>query len=71
MTYASYLIHPMLQLYIILMLEKFNMAMPFYSPYFFILFIALVLYLSRIIFLRFEKPMQDFIRLRNSALQKS
>jgi peptidoglycan/LPS O-acetylase OafA/YrhL len=71
MTYSSYLIHLPLQLFIILMLEKLNITMPFYSPYFFILFIALVLYLSRIIFLRFEKPMQDFIRLRNSALQKS
>lgn len=47
------------------------MAMPFYSLYFFILFIALVLSLSRIIFLRFEKMMQVFIRLQNSALQKS
>ena len=71
MTDSSYLIHPMLQLFIILMLEKFNIAMPIYSPYLFILFIALVLRLSRNIFLRFEKPMQDFIHLRNSALQKS
>jgi len=71
MTYSSYLIHLPLQLFIVLMLEKLNIALPFYSIYFFILFIALVLCLSRIIFLRFEKPMQDFIRLRNSALQKS
>jgi len=71
MTYSSYLIHLPLQLFIVLMLEKLNIAMPFYSSYFFILFIALVLYLSRIIFLRFEKPMQDFIRLRNSAVQKN
>jgi peptidoglycan/LPS O-acetylase OafA/YrhL len=71
MTYSSYLIHLPLQLFIVLMLEKLNIALPFYSIYFFILFIALVLCLSRIIFLRFKKPMQDFIRLRNSALQKS
>jgi len=51
------------------MLEKFNMAVPFYPPYFFILFIALVLWLFKIIFLRFEKLMQDFIRLQNIALQ--
>lgn len=71
MTYSSYLIHLPLQLFIVLMLEKLNIAMPFYSPYFFILFIVLVLCLSRIIFLIFEKPMQDFIRLRNSAHQKN
>jgi hypothetical protein len=71
MTDASYLIHPMLQLFIILMLEKFNIAMPIYSPYLFILSIPLVLCLFQNIFLRFEKTMQDFIHLRNSALQKS
>ncbi|MFZ4379762.1 MAG: acyltransferase family protein [Polynucleobacter sp.] len=71
MTYSSYLIHLPLQLCIVLMLGALNIAMPFYSPYFFILYMALVLCLSRLIYLRFEKPMQDFIRLRASGLKKT
>ncbi len=71
MTDSSYLIYLPLQLFIILMLEKFNIAMPIDSPYLFILSIPLVLCLFQNIFLRFEKTMQDFIRLQNSALQKS
>jgi len=70
MTYASYLIHLPLQLFIVLLLGALNIVIPFYSPYFFIFYIALVLCLSRIIYLRYEKPMQDFIRLRASNLKK-
>lgn len=71
MTYSSYLIHLPFQLFTVLMLGAFNIAVPFYSPFFFILYLAFVLGLSRIIYLRFEKPMQDFIRLRASILKKA
>jgi len=71
MTYSSYLIHLPLQLLIVLMLGALNIAIPFYSPYFFIFYMVLVLYLSRIIYLKYEKPMQDFIRLRASNLKKA
>lgn len=70
MTYSSYLIHLPMQLLIVLMLAALDIAIPFYSPYFLILYMALVLCLSRIIYLRFEKPMQDFIRLRTAGLRK-
>ncbi|MBU3631619.1 acyltransferase [Polynucleobacter sp. AP-Melu-500A-A1] len=70
MTYSSYLIHLPLQLLVVLMLGALNIAMPFYSSYFFIFYMALVLCLSRIIYLKYEKPMQDFIRLRASNLKK-
>ncbi len=68
MTYSSYLIHLPFQLFMVLLLGALNIAIPFYSPYFFTLYLALVLCLSRFIYLRFEKPMQDFIRLRAKAL---
>jgi len=71
MTYSSYLIHLPLQLFIVLILGAFGIAIPFYSPYFFIFYIALVLYLSRVTYLRYEKPMQDFIRLRAYKSKKS
>jgi peptidoglycan/LPS O-acetylase OafA/YrhL len=70
MTYSSYLIHLPLQLLIVLMLGALNITIPFYSSYFFIFYMALVLCLSRIIYLKYEKPMQDFIRLRASNLKK-
>jgi peptidoglycan/LPS O-acetylase OafA/YrhL len=70
MTYSSYLIHLPMQLLIVLMLEALEIAVPFYSPYFFILYIVLTLCLSRMIYLRFEKPMQDFIRLRALGLRR-
>ena len=71
MTYSSYLIHLPLQLLIVLMLGAFGIAIPFYSPYFFLVYMALVLFLSRVTYLRFEKPMQDFIRLQAKSLKKS
>ena len=71
MTYSSYLIHLPLQLMIVLMLGALNIAIPFYSSYFFIFYLALVLCLSRIIYLKYEKPMQDLIRLRASNLKKA
>ena len=71
MTYSSYLIHLPMQLLIVLMLEALEIAVPFYSPYFFILYIALTLCLSRMIYLRFKKPMQNFIRLRGLGLKRS
>ena len=71
MTYSSYLIHLPMQLLIVLMLEALEIAVPFYSPYFFILYIVLTLCLSRMIYLKFEKPMQDFIRLRGLGLKRA
>jgi peptidoglycan/LPS O-acetylase OafA/YrhL len=71
MTYSSYLIHLPLQLLMVLLLGAFGIAIPFYSPYFFIVYMALVLYLSRVTYLRYEKPMQDFIRLRANGLKKA
>jgi peptidoglycan/LPS O-acetylase OafA/YrhL len=71
MTYSSYLIHLPMQLLIVLMLEALEIAVPFYSPYFFILYIVLTLCLSRMIYLKFEKPMQDFIRLRGLGLKRT
>jgi peptidoglycan/LPS O-acetylase OafA/YrhL len=71
MTYSSYLIHLPLQLFIVLILDAVGIVIPFYSPYFFIFYIACVLYLSRVTYSRYEKPMQDFIRLQTNKLQKT
>ena len=71
MTYSSYLIHLPLQLFIVLILGAIGVAIPFYSPYFFIFYIALVLCLSRVTYLRYEKPMQNFIRSRANGLKKT
>lgn len=68
LTYSSYLIHLPFQLCLVLILEMLRIKLPFYSPYFFCMYIGFVLYLSRITYVRFEKPMQDLIRLKAKSI---
>jgi peptidoglycan/LPS O-acetylase OafA/YrhL len=71
MTYSSYLIHLPLQLGTILLLGTLQIELKFYSVYFFILYLASVLILSRYIYILYEKPMQDLIRLKAGNLKSS
>ena len=62
MTYSSYLIHFPLQFSIILIFSYFNINIPFYSNYFFLFYLGLVLTISYLIYYYFELPVQNKIR---------
>ncbi|MBS0171932.1 MAG: acyltransferase [Nitrospira sp.] len=67
LTYSSYLIHFPLQLLIALCFSYFNALIPFYSPSFFVAFMAATLMCSRLIYRYFEMPAQTYIRDRCGA----
>ena len=62
MTYSSYLTHFPLQFSIILIFSYFNINIPFYSNYFFLFYLGLVLTISYLIYYYFELPVQNKIR---------
>lgn len=64
MTYASYLAHFPIQLLIVLFFSYMKISVPFYNVFFFLFFIACVLFSSRLIFKHFEMPLQRYIRTR-------
>lgn len=62
MTYSSYLIHFPLQFSIILILSYLDINIPFYSNYFLLFYLGLVLSISYLIYYYFELPIQNKIR---------
>ena len=64
LTYASYLIHFPIQLFIALLCSYIQVSIPMYSSAFFISFIGSTFFLSFIIFRFFEMPLQSMIRKR-------
>ncbi len=67
MTYSSYLLHVPLQLTIVTVCAYMGLRVPFYSPYFFVCYIAVVLILSNLCYKYFEMPAQRWIRGRFMA----
>ena len=62
MTYSSYLIHFPAQLFISLFSLYFNIKINYYSIFFFMIYIFLILSLSYLIFNHFEDPLKKIIR---------
>ncbi len=70
MTYASYLIHFPMQLLVIVTSAQMGWALPIYSNFFFLVYLGVVLFGARAVYLRFEMPMQSFIRQKANRRQK-
>jgi peptidoglycan/LPS O-acetylase OafA/YrhL len=68
MTYSSYLIHFPVQLFISLFCLYFNVKINYYSNFFFIIYIFLILSLSYLIFNNFEDPLKKIIRKKFSSI---
>jgi peptidoglycan/LPS O-acetylase OafA/YrhL len=64
MTYSSYLLHVPLQLTVVTYCAYTGLQIPFYSPYFFVGFIVIILALSSLCHKYFEMPAQRMIRRR-------
>jgi len=64
MTYSSYLLHVPLQLTVVTLSVYAGFRIPFYSPYFFLCYLAVILILSSLCYTHFEMPMQQWLRLR-------
>ena len=64
MTYSSYLIHFPLQILIAIYFAKVNESIPYYSPVFFLVFMALTLTASYYIYRFFEAPAQMYLRIK-------
>jgi peptidoglycan/LPS O-acetylase OafA/YrhL len=63
-TYASYLIHFPLQVLMALFMLNFGLKVPAENAYFFLAYILIVLALSHLVYMHFEKRAQTFIRLK-------
>jgi peptidoglycan/LPS O-acetylase OafA/YrhL len=61
MTYSMYLVHFPLQLAIYLVLQPTDYNM-FFSPYFFVVYLAILLVLARIVYILFELQAQNYLR---------
>ena len=64
MTYSSYLLHVPFQLAVVTCCSYLGLKIPFYSPYFFLAYIALILLLSDWSYRFLEMPAQRLIRRR-------
>jgi peptidoglycan/LPS O-acetylase OafA/YrhL len=64
MTYSSYLLHVPLQLSVATYCAYTGARVPFYSPYFFIAYLVVILALSSLCYRYFEMPAQRLIRRR-------
>jgi peptidoglycan/LPS O-acetylase OafA/YrhL len=62
MTYSSYLLHVPLQLSVATFCAYTGAQVPFYSPYFFLAYIVVILTLSGLCYRYFEMPAQRLIR---------
>lgn len=62
LTYASYLIHFPLQLALAIVVMTSGIVLPLANPLFLIAYIGLTMALARVVFVRFERPVQDAIR---------
>ena len=62
LTYASYLVHFPIQLFVSLYFMRMNQPVPYYNPLFFINFICVVLVVSYFVYRFFERPARDAIR---------
>jgi peptidoglycan/LPS O-acetylase OafA/YrhL len=62
MTYSSYLTHFPLQLLIVLAFTGSGHAVPFYTPWFFAIYLTAMLLLSRMTYRCFETPVQALLR---------
>ena len=63
-TYSIYLIHFPVQLLMVLLLQQHNVTISYYSPQFFIAYIFITIFISYQCFIHFEKPFQNYIRLK-------
>jgi len=62
MTYASYLLHVPIQITVVTLCSVANVAVPFYSKAFFVVFILGTLAVSHWVYAVFEMPAQRFVR---------
>lgn len=67
LTYSSYLCHFPLQLIIAIAVAASGVALPVASPLFLIAYLAATLAISRVVYERFERPAQTWIRSIKSA----
>ena len=69
LTYASYLLHFPLQLALVLVLERAGVAAAdwFHGPWLLLVYLALVLGLSALVFHGFERPAQNWLRRLGQA----
>ena len=70
LTYSSYLCHFPLQLGLAIAAAVSGFALPVASPLFLIGYLAVTLVLSRLVFERFERPAQDWIRTQAAKRQR-
>jgi peptidoglycan/LPS O-acetylase OafA/YrhL len=64
MTYSSYMLHVPLQLMVVTYCAYTGARIPFYSPYFFVGYLVIVLTLAGLCYRYFEMPAQRLIRRR-------
>lgn len=70
-TYSIYLIHFPTQLLIVSLMQIFKFNLTFYSDKFFVIYIMVTIFLSLASFLFFEKPLQNFIRVKTLSIHKN
>jgi peptidoglycan/LPS O-acetylase OafA/YrhL len=70
-TYSIYLIHFPTQLLIVSLMQIFKFNLSFYSDKFFVIYIMVTIFLSLASFLFFEKPLQNFIRVKTLSIHKN
>lgn len=64
-TYSSYLIHFPIQLIVLLIFEYFNFSKSIFDEGFtLVFFVVFILTISRIVYLKIERPLQKFIRTK-------
>ena len=69
LTYSSYLTHFPIQLVIVNWCAYYQISIPFYEPWFFVLYIFIVMLISFLTYRFFEMPIQEY--LRNKMLSSS
>ena len=62
LTYSTYLIHFPLQLGVAIVALAFNITLPIGEAWFLLAYLAASIVVGRIVFVRFEAPVQDLIR---------
>ncbi len=62
LTYSTYLIHFPMQLCVAIVVLQSGIALPLSEPWFLLAYLATAIVLGRIVFIRFEAPMQRLIR---------
>jgi peptidoglycan/LPS O-acetylase OafA/YrhL len=67
LTYASYMCHFPLQLLVAVAVTAGGIAVPVASPLFLLAYLGLVLIISKLVFERFERPAQAWIRAQTTA----